>query len=62
MPVRGPYPDVEIPAVSLSEFLFGAGPGAAASLGRETENPVKPARSPLDSGVPRSRDDRGVRG
>jgi hypothetical protein len=27
MPVRSPYPDVEIPAVSLGEFLFGGGVG-----------------------------------
>jgi len=30
MPVRSPHPDVEIPAVALPEFLFGAGPGADA--------------------------------
>ncbi|HXV93329.1 MAG TPA: AMP-binding protein, partial [Pseudonocardia sp.] len=27
MPIRSPYPDVEIPEVSLFEFLFGAGFG-----------------------------------
>ena len=30
MPVRSPYPDVEIPAVALPEFLFGDGFGADA--------------------------------
>jgi acyl-CoA synthetase (AMP-forming)/AMP-acid ligase II len=30
MPVRSPHPDVEIPAVALPEFLFGAGAGADA--------------------------------
>ena len=31
MPVRSPHPDVEIPAVALPEFLFGAGPGTDAA-------------------------------
>jgi acyl-CoA synthetase (AMP-forming)/AMP-acid ligase II len=32
MPVRSPYPDVEIPAVALPEHLFGVGPGTAAEV------------------------------
>ncbi|MGW0894517.1 AMP-binding protein [Saccharopolyspora sp. NPDC002578] len=27
MAIRSPYPDVDVPDVSLTEFLFGAGPG-----------------------------------
>ena len=32
MPVRSPYPDVDIPAVSLPEFLFGNDLGGYATL------------------------------
>ena len=32
MPVRSPYPDVDIPAVSLPEFLFGNDLGEHAAL------------------------------
>ena len=32
MPVRSPYPDVDIPAVSLPEFLFGDDLGGHATL------------------------------